>query len=81
MLFFVKDAGYYGHRFLKRNLFHIPAGRNVIYRGCFRAPENLTDTFPASLIQPNLTVEMCSEFCSKKVRTVLISHPFFLLLF
>ncbi|KFP51486.1 WSC domain-containing protein 1 [Cathartes aura] len=40
--------------------------RNVIYRGCFRAPENLTDTFPASLIQPNLTVEMCSEFCSKK---------------
>ncbi|XP_009081051.1 PREDICTED: WSC domain-containing protein 1-like, partial [Acanthisitta chloris] len=40
--------------------------RNVIYRGCFRAPENLTDTFPVSLIQPNLTVEMCSEFCSKK---------------
>ncbi|NXU57038.1 WSCD1 protein, partial [Turnix velox] len=40
--------------------------RSVIYRGCFRAPENLTDTFPASLIQPNLTVEMCSEFCSKK---------------
>ncbi|NWI53559.1 WSCD1 protein, partial [Calyptomena viridis] len=40
--------------------------RNVIYRGCFRAPENLTDTFPASLIQPNLTVETCSEFCSKK---------------
>ncbi|NWU45415.1 WSCD1 protein, partial [Hylia prasina] len=40
--------------------------RNVIYRGCFRAPENLTDTFPASLIQPNLTVEMCSEFCSQK---------------
>ncbi|KAM8797211.1 WSCD1 protein, partial [Eudromia elegans] len=40
--------------------------RNVIYRGCFRAPENLTDTFPASLTQPNLTVEMCSEFCSKK---------------
>ncbi|XP_004946854.2 WSC domain-containing protein 1 isoform X2 [Gallus gallus] len=43
-----------------------PRRRNVIYRGCFRAPENLTDTFPASLIQPNLTVEMCSEFCSKK---------------
>ncbi|XP_056362857.1 sialate:O-sulfotransferase 1 [Oenanthe melanoleuca] len=45
-----------------------PAGtrRNVIYRGCFRAPENLTDTFAASLTQPNLTVEMCSEFCSKK---------------
>ncbi|KFV61834.1 WSC domain-containing protein 1 [Dryobates pubescens] len=40
--------------------------RNVIYRGCFRAPENLTATFPASLMQPNLTVEMCSEFCSKK---------------
>ncbi|XP_066189734.1 sialate:O-sulfotransferase 1 [Sylvia atricapilla] len=40
--------------------------KNVIYRGCFRAPENITDTFPASLIQPNLTVEMCSEFCSKK---------------
>uniref|UniRef100_A0A8D2QGX9 WSC domain containing 1 n=1 Tax=Zonotrichia albicollis TaxID=44394 RepID=A0A8D2QGX9_ZONAL len=43
-----------------------PLRRNVIYRGCFRAPENLTDTFSASLIQPNLTVEMCSEFCSKK---------------
>ncbi|NXY86841.1 WSCD1 protein, partial [Alcedo cyanopectus] len=43
-----------------------PRRRNVIYRGCFRAPENLTDTFPASLIQPNLTVEMCSEYCSKK---------------
>ncbi|XP_051491840.1 WSC domain-containing protein 1 isoform X2 [Apus apus] len=42
------------------------ARRNVIYRGCFRAPENITDIFPASLIQPNLTVEMCSEFCSKK---------------
>ncbi|XP_074869704.1 sialate:O-sulfotransferase 1 [Carettochelys insculpta] len=40
--------------------------RNVIYRGCFRAPENLTVTFPASLIQSNLTVEVCSEFCSKK---------------
>nr|XP_006138625.1 WSC domain-containing protein 1 [Pelodiscus sinensis] len=40
--------------------------RNVIYRGCFRAPENLTVTFPASLIQSNLTVEKCSEFCSKK---------------
>ncbi|CAM4572409.1 sialate:O-sulfotransferase 1 isoform X1 [Lepidochelys kempii] len=40
--------------------------RNVIYRGCFKAPENLTVTFPASLIQLNLTVEMCSEFCSKK---------------
>ncbi|XP_007054246.1 WSC domain-containing protein 1 isoform X1 [Chelonia mydas] len=40
--------------------------RNVIYRGCFKAPENLTVTFPASLIQSNLTVEMCSEFCSKK---------------
>ncbi|KAM9117819.1 sialate:O-sulfotransferase 1 [Pangshura tecta] len=40
--------------------------KNVIYRGCFRAPENLTVTFPASLIQSNLTVEMCSEFCSKK---------------
>ncbi|KAM7139501.1 sialate:O-sulfotransferase 1 [Macrochelys suwanniensis] len=40
--------------------------RNVIYRGCFRAPENLTVTFSASLIQSNLTVEMCSEFCSKK---------------
>ncbi|NXB46402.1 WSCD1 protein, partial [Leucopsar rothschildi] len=63
----VWDRGrHYGHRFLKRNLFYIPTGRNVIYRGCFRAPENLTDTFPASLILPNLTVEMCSEFCSKK---------------
>uniref|UniRef100_A0A8C8RXA8 WSC domain containing 1 n=1 Tax=Pelusios castaneus TaxID=367368 RepID=A0A8C8RXA8_9SAUR len=40
--------------------------RNVIYRGCFRAPENLTLTFPASLTQSNLTVEMCSAFCSKK---------------
>nr|XP_020668131.1 WSC domain-containing protein 1 isoform X1 [Pogona vitticeps]XP_020668132.1 WSC domain-containing protein 1 isoform X1 [Pogona vitticeps] len=40
--------------------------RNVIYRGCFKAPENLTNTFPASLIHSNLTVEMCSEFCSAK---------------
>ncbi|NXN95343.1 WSCD1 protein, partial [Rhinopomastus cyanomelas] len=40
--------------------------RSVVYRGCFRAPENLTDAFPASLLRPNLTVETCSEFCSKK---------------
>nr|XP_034996042.1 WSC domain-containing protein 1 [Zootoca vivipara] len=40
--------------------------QNIIYRGCFRAPENLTNTLPVSLIHANLTVEMCSEFCSKK---------------
>ncbi|XP_077167196.1 sialate:O-sulfotransferase 1 isoform X3 [Paroedura picta] len=41
-------------------------GRNIIYRGCFRVPENLTNTFPAAMMHSNLTVEMCSEFCSKK---------------
>ncbi|XP_060115380.1 sialate:O-sulfotransferase 1 isoform X2 [Heteronotia binoei] len=41
-------------------------GRNIIYRGCFRVPENLTNTLPATLMHSNLTVEMCSEFCSKK---------------
>ncbi|XP_053131395.1 WSC domain-containing protein 1 [Hemicordylus capensis] len=40
--------------------------QNIIYRGCFRVPENLTNTLPASLIHSNLTVEMCSEFCSRK---------------
>ncbi|XP_077167195.1 sialate:O-sulfotransferase 1 isoform X2 [Paroedura picta] len=40
--------------------------RNIIYRGCFRVPENLTNTFPAAMMHSNLTVEMCSEFCSKK---------------
>ncbi|KAG8450702.1 hypothetical protein GDO86_003105 [Hymenochirus boettgeri] len=38
--------------------------RNVTYRGCFRAPENVSQIFPISF--PNLTVEMCSEFCSEK---------------
>ncbi|XP_041437807.1 WSC domain-containing protein 1 isoform X2 [Xenopus laevis] len=38
--------------------------RNVTYRGCFRAPENVTRIFPVSFA--NLTVEMCSEFCSDK---------------
>ncbi|XP_075052877.1 sialate:O-sulfotransferase 1 [Mixophyes fleayi] len=37
---------------------------NVTYRGCFRAPENGTQIFPASFF--NLTAEMCSEFCSAK---------------
>ncbi|XP_034276686.1 sialate:O-sulfotransferase 1 [Pantherophis guttatus] len=40
--------------------------QNIIYRGCFKVPENLTNILPASLIHSNLTVEMCSEFCSKK---------------
>ncbi|XP_054857655.1 WSC domain-containing protein 1 [Eublepharis macularius] len=40
--------------------------QNSIYRGCFQVPENLTNTLPATLIHFNLTVEMCSEFCSKK---------------
>nr|XP_060612931.1 sialate:O-sulfotransferase 1 [Anolis sagrei ordinatus] len=40
--------------------------RHAIYRGCFRAPENLTNILPAVLIHSNLTVEMCSGFCSKK---------------
>ncbi|KAJ7309066.1 hypothetical protein JRQ81_008358 [Phrynocephalus forsythii] len=40
--------------------------RNVIYRGCFKAPQNLTNILPASLIHSNLTVEICSEFCSTK---------------
>ncbi|XP_058020261.1 sialate:O-sulfotransferase 1 isoform X2 [Ahaetulla prasina] len=41
-------------------------GQNIIYRGCFKVPENLTNILPASLKHSNLTVEMCSEFCSKK---------------
>ncbi|XP_053313157.1 WSC domain-containing protein 1 [Spea bombifrons] len=38
--------------------------RNVTYRGCYRAPENITQIFPASFA--NFTVEMCSEFCTAK---------------
>ncbi|XP_068126313.1 sialate:O-sulfotransferase 1 isoform X2 [Hyperolius riggenbachi] len=38
--------------------------KNVTYRGCYRTPENGTQIFPASF--PNLTTEMCSEFCSVK---------------
>ncbi|KAK9412462.1 WSC domain-containing protein 1 [Crotalus adamanteus] len=40
--------------------------QNIIYQGCFKVPENLTNILPASLIHSNLTVEMCSEFCSQK---------------
>lgn len=40
--------------------------RNITYRGCYRAPANLTDAFPVSVLQSALTVEMCSEFCSDK---------------
>ncbi|XP_066119034.1 sialate:O-sulfotransferase 1 [Saccopteryx bilineata] len=40
--------------------------RTVTYRGCFRLPENVTHAFPDSLMQTNVTVEMCSGFCSKK---------------
>ncbi|KAJ1184486.1 hypothetical protein NDU88_001292 [Pleurodeles waltl] len=40
--------------------------RNITYRGCYRAPANLTDAFPVSVLQSGLTVEMCSEFCSDK---------------
>ncbi|XP_063305839.1 sialate:O-sulfotransferase 1 [Pelobates fuscus] len=38
--------------------------RNVTYRGCYRAPENITQIFPAFFA--NLTIEMCSEFCTIK---------------
>ncbi|MEE6468837.1 hypothetical protein FKM82_008391 [Ascaphus truei] len=38
--------------------------RNVTYRGCYRAPENVTHTLPSFF--PNLTAEMCLEFCSDK---------------
>uniref|UniRef100_A0A803U1K3 Sulfotransferase n=1 Tax=Anolis carolinensis TaxID=28377 RepID=A0A803U1K3_ANOCA len=51
-------------------------GRHAIYRGCFRAPENLTNILPAVLIHLNLTVEMCSGFCSKKVRKAHLCSPF-----
>ncbi|XP_043574433.1 WSC domain-containing protein 1-like isoform X2 [Chiloscyllium plagiosum] len=40
--------------------------RNVLYRGCFKIPKNLTATFPVYSIQPNLTVAKCTEFCTKK---------------
>ncbi|XP_008995527.1 sialate:O-sulfotransferase 1 isoform X1 [Callithrix jacchus] len=40
--------------------------RTATYRGCFRLPENITHTFPSSLIQANVTVETCSGFCSHK---------------
>ncbi|EHB13571.1 WSC domain-containing protein 1 [Heterocephalus glaber] len=40
--------------------------RTATYRGCFQLPENATHTFPTSLIQANMTVEMCSGFCSQK---------------
>ncbi|XP_058561623.1 sialate:O-sulfotransferase 1 [Neofelis nebulosa] len=40
--------------------------RTVTYRGCFRLPENGTHTFPDSLLQPNMTAEACSGFCSQK---------------
>ncbi|KAM6175381.1 sialate:O-sulfotransferase 1 [Erethizon dorsatum] len=40
--------------------------RTATYRGCFRLPENVTYAFPTSLIQANMTVEMCSGFCSQK---------------
>ncbi|KAM4796983.1 sialate:O-sulfotransferase 1 isoform 1-T1 [Rhinophrynus dorsalis] len=39
-------------------------GRNVTYRGCYKTPENITQIFPASF--PNVTAEVCSEFCSNK---------------
>ncbi|XP_005987555.1 sialate:O-sulfotransferase 1 [Latimeria chalumnae] len=40
--------------------------RNVFYKGCFQAPENMTVTFPVYLIQSNLTTDMCTEFCMDK---------------
>ncbi|KAK2506029.1 hypothetical protein MC885_009435 [Smutsia gigantea] len=40
--------------------------RTVMYRGCFRLPENITYTFPDSLVQANMTVDVCSGFCSQK---------------
>ncbi|XP_032136047.1 WSC domain-containing protein 1 isoform X2 [Sapajus apella] len=40
--------------------------RTATYRGCFRLPENITHSFPSSLIHANVTVETCSGFCSQK---------------
>lgn len=40
--------------------------RTVMYRGCFKLPENITYAFPDSLVQANMTVDMCSGFCSQK---------------
>ncbi|XP_071459385.1 sialate:O-sulfotransferase 1 isoform X2 [Marmota flaviventris] len=40
--------------------------RTATYRGCFRLPENVTQTFPTSLVEANVTVETCSGFCSQK---------------
>ncbi|XP_044142831.1 WSC domain-containing protein 1-like isoform X2 [Bufo gargarizans] len=38
--------------------------KNSTYRGCYRAPENGTDVFPASFY--NISTDMCLEFCSAK---------------
>lgn len=46
-----------------------------MYRGCFKLPENITYAFPDSLVQANMTVDMCSGFCSQKVRPMIISQP------
>ncbi|XP_058532186.1 sialate:O-sulfotransferase 1 [Ochotona princeps] len=40
--------------------------RTATYRGCFRLPDNITDAFPSSLVQTNMTLETCSGFCSQK---------------
>ncbi|XP_012868659.1 PREDICTED: WSC domain-containing protein 1 [Dipodomys ordii] len=40
--------------------------QTATYRGCFRLPENSTNAFSTALIQANMTVETCSEFCSQK---------------
>ncbi|XP_078082066.1 WSC domain containing 1a [Mustelus asterias] len=40
--------------------------RNVLYRGCFKIPRNLTATFPVYSILSNMTVAKCTEFCTKK---------------
>lgn len=60
--------------FLNRNPF-FPPGRTVMYRGCFRLPENVTHAFTDSLIQANVTVETCSGFCSQKVRPIITPQP------
>ncbi|XP_010874728.2 WSC domain-containing protein 1 [Esox lucius] len=40
--------------------------RNVLYRGCFREPENSTSAALVHVVQPNLTTQSCVEACMNK---------------
>ncbi|KAL0973345.1 hypothetical protein UPYG_G00202260 [Umbra pygmaea] len=40
--------------------------RNVLYRGCFKEPENSTSAALIHVLQPNLTAQSCIEACINK---------------